>query len=711
MIRKTSLAAIIAATAGSFALAELPSARLDRLFPLGASQGASVEVEVQGPDIDDAKELIFDHPGIKAQFLKDRKFQVKVEEKVPVGTYDCWLVGRFGISNPRLFAISRGFKDLLEKEPNDDATQAQSVELNTIVHGNSDNSREDLFRFKAAKNQRITITCNAEKLDSQLDAVLFLMDANGRQLASNGDYDGRDPFLDFQAPDAGEYVVKLHDLSFRGGQPYRLIISDKPHLENVFPRAVRADSKAEVMAFGRNLGKASSKSKWSIQDRVLDELKIQVAPPKDILSLGKYRFLEHPSSHSVLPTAATCTLNGFQDSVDVDDITLITSPILVTPHEVVLEAEPNNNSSQAQKIGLPAVVSGRFDQERDGDWFEIEPKETGAYNVEVYCERIAGRADPYLLIQDEKGAKVVELDDFGHRMNGFDGHLRDPSGPVNLNANRKYHVFVQDRYKRGGARFQYVISIAKQEFDYFVASKHSQNPGPGGLNLNRGGTAYLNLVIHQRGPNSPITVRAEGLPPGVHAEPMFQRDNSRGLMVFRADKDAKDCTVPIRLIASSKRGEELLEREVRPYTRVWNEQNLASSRPMKQQWLTVRETSPFALAFEKPKAEVKAGEKVELTVKLDRLWPDFKSQMTLQALEFPNNIKMSNVVIAADKNEAKVTLEAQQNSQPGEYSVAISGQAQVPFSKDPKAAKANTLVTQASSPITLTVIAKDPKTK
>jgi hypothetical protein len=38
-----------------------------------------------------------------------------------------------------------------------------------------------------------------------------------------------------------------------------------------------------------------------------------------------------------------------------------------------------------------------------GGKFLVEPTETGVYSIEVYSERIAGRADPYVLIQDEKG--------------------------------------------------------------------------------------------------------------------------------------------------------------------------------------------------------------------------------------------------------------------------------------------------------------------
>jgi hypothetical protein len=52
--------------------------------------------------------------------------------------------------------------------------------------------------------------------------------------------------VEFVAPADGEYLVSLNDLSFRGGHPYRLIVTDRPHVENVFPRAVRVGSPSVV---------------------------------------------------------------------------------------------------------------------------------------------------------------------------------------------------------------------------------------------------------------------------------------------------------------------------------------------------------------------------------------------------------------------------------------------------------------------------------
>ena len=215
--------------------AELPSPRLDRITPLGGAAGSSVEVEIVGADLEEADRMLFDHPGIKAEHVKDLKFKVSIAADVPAGTYDAWVVGKYGVSSPRLFAVSHDIVEVQEKEPNDDAATAQAVEVNSVVNGASDQGRDDVFCFPAKKDQRIVVECFAHRLDSQLDGILTLTDKNGRQLASSRGYFGRDPLVEFVVPADGDYFVTLHDLAYVGGHPYRLLTTDRPHVENVFP--------------------------------------------------------------------------------------------------------------------------------------------------------------------------------------------------------------------------------------------------------------------------------------------------------------------------------------------------------------------------------------------------------------------------------------------------------------------------------------------
>lgn len=683
------------------ARADLPSPRLDRVFPLGAGAGSSVDVEIAGADLDEPKALRFDHPGITAAPAKDRKFKVTVAANVPEGTYDVRVVCKWGVSSPRLFAVSHGLTELAEKEPNDDPATAQAVPVNCAVHGTTDGNKDDVFRFPAKKGQRVVVECQAGKLDSMLDGTMTLTAADGKVLAASNDHFGRDPLIDFVAPADGDYLVAVHDLSYRGGFPYRLVVTDRPHVEAVFPRAVQAGKPQTVTVYGRNLGPGSKPSAWKVSDLPLEGKEETVTAPADLLARGEFRFTDHPTTHTVLPTAATATLTGFQ---------VRGVPVLVTADPVVREAEPNDDPKKPQPISLPAVVAGRFDRERDADWYEFEPPDAGNYAFEVYCERVAGRADAYLVVVDDKDNRVTELDDLGPRVNAFDGHLRDPSGVVNLQGKKKYRVLVQDRYRRGGARYHYVLTIRKAVPDFYPAVIHAQNPGPGGTTVRRGGATYLDVILHNIGGFAgPVTITAEGLPKGLHMAPTTIPNDTRGVAVLWADPDAPDFVGPVRLLATGKAGETAITREVRAYTRVWNNPDMNSSRPTRELIVAVGDPAPFGLRPVADRVEVTAGQKAEVKLLLDRTWPDFKGAVTVIPLAFPGPIKMGQMTIPEGKAEAAVTLEVQAGTRPGEYTLAVLGQAQVPFAKDAKTGKANTLVAQPSRPVTVVVRAAEKK--
>jgi hypothetical protein len=706
MALKRLAALVFCVLAVAPARADLPAVRFDRLTPLGGAAGSTVEVEIAGADLEGVEALLCDHPGLKATFVKERRFRLAIAADVPPGTYDIRLVGRFGVSNPRLFAVSHGLTDVAKKEPAS-ADMPQVIAVNTAVNGQCGGNRDDVFRFAAKKGQRLVVEVQAGKLDSQMDATLAVTTATGKVLVSNGGYNGRDPLVDFVAPDDGDYLIKLHDLSYRGGFPYRLIISDRPQVATVFPRAVQVGKVAELRAFGRNLGPGARPSPWREFDLPLDEARITVEPPADVLDLGAYRFFEHPTDHGPLPTAATCTLRGFQVRPKFGDAWANALPLLLVDSPVTLEVEPNDSPETAQPIALPAVVCGRFDRERDADWYEFETADAGPYAFEVYCERLGCRADPYLVVTDAKGNRVAELDDFGHRLNAFDGHLRDPSGVVNLAAKTKYRVLVQDRYRRGGARLQYVLTINRAVPDFFAAVIHSQNPGPAGLTVRAGGAAHLDVIVHQSGGlNAPITLTAEGLPPGVHALPTAVRGN-HGTFVIWADAGAAEWTGPVKLFATAKQGDRDLRREVRPYTRVWTDANIGSSRPTRELALAVRESAPFALAFAEERVEAVAGGKITVKLRLQRYAKDFTGKVTiLPAASGP--LRVNNAEVAAGQDEVTVTVDVPANAPPGEHTLTVLGQAQVPYSKEgPKAAqRPNVLVALPARPFTLVVTPK-----
>ena len=694
---------LIGLAARNHAFAELPSPRFDRLTPLGGSPGSTVEVAVLGADIEGVETLYFDHAGLSAEFVAEKKFKVSIGPNVPDGTYDVRLTGRFGISNPRLFAVSRGLQEVSETEPNNSTAEAQTVSVNSVVNGTSDGNGEDMFRIELQAGQRIVIDCLARRLESELDASIEVSNAAGRLLSSNGDWYGADPFVDFVSPEDGAFLIRINDLRFRGGYPYRLMISDRPHIEAVHPRAIQAGQTAELVISGRGLAGSSQPDSLSNDGPTLRTSRVSVSAPTDALTRGTFSFLEHPTGHSVLPTAATCTLNGFQ--IRPWDECLNALPMLVSSSSVTLEAENNDDSEKPQSVSIPAVISGRFDRPRDGDWFEFEVPEGGQYGFDVYSERINGRADPFLVVMDDKGGRVSELDDFGHRINAFDGHLRDPSGMLNLGANRKYRVLVQDRYGRGGARYQYVLTIRRQQSDWFAAAIHSQNPGPGGATIWKGTSTSVDLVIHrQDGFNGPITVTAEGLPEGVSALPTVIHNDTRGTFVLTAAENAPDWTGEISLVSQAEIEGEVITREVRPYSRCWNNAGFNSSRPTRKLGLAVREKGPFALMLDPAEVTVEAGKSVDVAIRARRLWDGFDGRISIIPSALPGGFSMGNSEVAASADDGKVTFQVQAGRLPGKYTMTVLGQAQVPFSKDATAEnRPNTLVTLPATSVTLNV--------
>ena len=408
---------------------------------------------------------------------------------------------------------------------------------------------------------------------------------------------------------------------------------------------MQAGRKNELTVYGRNLGSGAKPSEWRINDLALDAITESVSPPDDILKRGLFRFTEHPTGHSVLPTAATCTLLGFQHRG---------VPLLVTDLPVTLEQEPNDDPRKPQKLTLPVALAGRFDRERDADWYEIEPPENGSYSFEVYCERIAGLADPYLVVLDDKDNRVAELDDFGIRTNAFDGHLRDPQGTVNLSAKKKYRVLVQDRYTP--RRSALSVRAGDPQGDAGLLSRGDPPPEPrprrdhrpqGRRGVSRcghsqqGGLQRLNH--HHRGGVAKRTARRTD-----HHQQRFARRARAVGRQGRAGLGRADQTDR----GGQERRARPSRREVRPYTRVWQSTDLNSSRPTRELVVAIAgEQTPFAITPAVERVEVQAGKKVDVVVKCERLWPDFKGAVTLIPLSFPGPIKMNTATIAADKSE------------------------------------------------------------
>ncbi len=675
--------------------AELPLIRLDRITPLGGLAGSDVTLEIAGRDLDDAKTLHFDHPGLKAQWLKANQYKLTIAAEVPPGTYEVRVVGRFGISGARLFAVQRGLAEIAEKEPNDEATTAQVVPMNCAINANSDNNGDDFYRFTAKKGERVTVDCFAYRLDSQLAPMLSLATASGKELMQSKPYHHRaDTFLDFVVPADGDYVVRIHDMTFRGGLPYRLVISNLPHIEQVFPLAVVPGEKTELTLIGRNLpgGKMSG---WKIHDDLLEQLTLQPAPYG--ARLAGFEFSRHMPS----PSLNTRGVQIWPLKNALNPVTLAFADAPIT-----LDKEPNDTAETAQPITLPTVICGRLDKPGDADWYSFTAKANQTFAVDLLCERLELPGDPYVIVFDSKGNEVATFDDHGINTNALAQYNRDPLGVLRIPADGQYKVFVQERYRNGGARYQYVLKITHVEPDFYPVVVHETPNEPSCPCVYQGGSAFYEVCLNRRNHTGPVVIEAEGLPRGVKCEPVHISAQSQfASVVFTAAPDAPEWAGAIKLKAWAMIDGKKVEREVRPVQRRWAIANINTSVMLRESCLAVRGKSPYAVQLPTEKQTVVAGGMFETTAKVVRHWPDFKGKVQLIGLNLPAGFSFATTDIGADQAETKIKLNVAANVPPGVYSVVLRSDAQVPYNRDPLAtARPNVRVADPSTPMVVQVL-------
>jgi hypothetical protein len=200
----------------------LPSPRLLTTFPMGAQVGSEVEITVTGEYIEDAGDLRFSDPQIRAVKVVGPdgvhtlgRYLVSIPKDVTPGLVEASVMTRLGLSSSRIFTVS-GLREIAQTKGNQKLDTAMPIELNSVCNATMTARAVDFYRFNAVGGQRILVDCAAKGIDSKLNPVVIVADAHGQDLA----VERRGGAIDFLVPEDGAYVIKVHDLTFKGGAHY-----------------------------------------------------------------------------------------------------------------------------------------------------------------------------------------------------------------------------------------------------------------------------------------------------------------------------------------------------------------------------------------------------------------------------------------------------------------------------------------------------------
>lgn len=491
--RASLLAAMLSLPAASlFAQSVcLPAPRLLTTMPMGGRVGTDVEITIGGESLEDVGELLFSDPRITATQKLDASgkpvpnvYAVKIAADCPAGVYDAYVMSRLGISSARVFSVGN-LAEATRTEPNNTLATAKTLEVNSICNAVMTSRGVDHYAFEAKQGQRIIVDCATRNIDSKLDAVLIVADAAGRDLV----VERRGGALDFQVPADGRYVIKVHELTFKGGPEnfYRLAVYEQPKDTPI----VRLPSTRPVNSFS-----------WPPTGLALQAAAAEQEPNNAAAQAQKIT-LPCDISGSFFP-AADVDLFEFEAKkgeewwieVASERFALPTDPAILVQHVVV-----ENTTDVVELSDIPSPVK----TSSNGYAYDGPPYNAGSADI-------LGK----LVIKEDGLHRLQLLDLFG-------GTRKDPRNVYRLVIRKAAPDF---------ALVAWAMHMELRNGDRNALSKP--------ISLRGGATMALEVIaIRRDGFDGDIDIALENLPEGVTAQGLkIAAGQSRGLLLVTADQNA-----------------------------------------------------------------------------------------------------------------------------------------------------------------------------
>ncbi|MFN5275544.1 MAG: serine protease [Planctomycetota bacterium] len=621
----------------------LPLPRLLSVSPMGGQVGTSFDATIAAEHMEDPGPLIFQHPGIQATAKVDaqgkpipNQYSIAIAPDVPQGLYEARLLGRLGISSARIFSVGK-LTELNQKPGNTNLVNAMPLSVPSVCNAVVSSRAVDFYSFEAAQGKRYIIQCSARGIDSKLDPVVIVGDANGTDLVAQRTGDT----LDFVAKASGKHTIKIHELTFKGGPGYfyRLSIEELPidAPMPVYP------STRSVSAFSWPPNGLSPQSPTTEQE---DATFQAITLPADITGRfypaadvdtyvfdakkGETWWIEVASERLGRPTDPSLVIqmekpdkSGWSDVAELNDI-----------------ASPMKPSSNGYAYDGPPFDGGSTDI-----LGKLEIKETGRYR---------------LLLSDL-----------------FGGTRKDP---------RNIYRLIVRPAQPDFAVVSWGLHMELRNGDRNALSKP--------LALRAGNTVALEVVTVRRdGFDGEIALNVDGLPQGVTAQGLkIPAGKMRGVLLLSATQDAPQGLANATITASAKIGEQTVTHPMQmaqmvwPIPDAWGEipsPRLVSGIPVS---VTTSELAPITIApTERKVYEAKLGEvlKIPMTHTLRSEFSGAVLQLKTMGSGFEGNPQF-DVSIGAANSEATVNLGAIKPPA-GEYTIAFYGSAVAKYRYNPLA--------------------------
>ena len=670
------------------ASAQLPQIRITSVYPAGAQQGTTADVTVSvGTDIDEATELLFSHPGLKATPRKDgngnplaNQFSVTIDSSVPAGLYDVRMRGPFGVSNPRTFRVDT-IPEVPEAEPNNLPEQAMAVTLGNVVNARANSAADvDMYTVGVKAGQVVVVRAEAAAIDSLMQPVVELFDASGRRVAFSRRQRQQDPVVIYKSAADQQLRVKVRDTVYGGSNDYgyRLVVDSRMLIDAVFPQVVQAGTDARVTVLGRHVPGGQDAGQ-ALNGLPLQKKEVTIRVP-------------NVGNRTGADSAAT--------SIDAAIVGIEGNLISFAVHSAAVNAVAH--SDEAGPVALPAAVSGSFETQQDEDTIRFAAKAGEKWQINVLAHRLGSNADPSLIVEQitkpADGAetyKRLAREDEG-KINPGGGNLptltTDPAYLFTAPADGEYRLRLRDRFaaSRGAPDLTWSVTIDPPTpdyqvvvFDSFPSVDGKQPPATGSVSIRRGGNYYIPVYAYRSGGHSAeIKLTVEGLPKGVTCAPAsFLPGRQDSMLVFSAAHDAPESASPVTITATSTNGDQAMTREARVATLVHGGINGLPRTGRASSTLVVgvmRDEQPFHVEPGIVSAEMSQDQQLLIPLKLIRR-AGFDNKVDIAFAGQPGNVDIPKVAIEKGKDSAVARFFFKENAAVGPATLLMYVTGQVPY--------------------------------
>jgi hypothetical protein len=615
--------------------------------PFGVQRGTTLDLTLTGTNLAEPTALWTSFPA-KVTIPADNnngkeptklRVQLDVPKDAPLGLHALRLATKSGMSNVRLFCVD-DLPQVLEVETNHAPATAQPVTAPCVVVGRADPEVTDYFKLTAAAGQRLSFEVLGRRLGSPLDPELTLIDARtGRELPGghNNDAPGcqTDPRLTYTFKEAGDYLVAVRDVMYRGGPDYgyRLRIGDFPCATTSIPMAAKRGSKVSVRFAGTYVDGVAP---------------VEVTVPTD------------PAVDSVaVAPRGSSGLSGWP-------VTLA-----VTDHDEVVEQEPNDEPAKANRIPVPGGLTARFEQKGDVDEFVFAAKKGQRLTIEADSEELGSPTEVYMAIRDAKGAQLA-----------VSNPMAAPRLDFTPPADGDFYLHVENLLYASGPAESYHVTVTPYEPGFGVAlflDRYQAPPGgrvsiPLILAARRDYTGPIEVsVVGQPGITGQATIPAGAAPapaPPAPAQPAatlvvnLNPDVPLGPQTLRlqgkATINGKEVVEPVSVQAAVKTGLAGLPYPPRPLLAAVG--------------FAVTEKPPFSLAAKFDLPESLRGGPAAVTITATRA-PGFDEEIAVTAAGLPANVAPALKNVPKGQSEVKAQLNVAANAAVGSFPITFTGKA------------------------------------